>query len=135
MKRRVYFCVFCVLLWDSHVQGQSFAVNNSPIEFRLRIGNDDAGKGWVRDHQIYGSDCEVAVRRIGGKDALEISTSTEFCDAFLDCQKLFGRSLDLTQARYLSMRVYRPSGSWICALKLNFRDADRNFGGVPEFVN
>ena len=68
-------------------------------------------------------------------NAQKVSTNSEFSDFLIDLETTYGRTFDFTEAGYLTLRLLVPEGSYIRAMKLNFRDADGNFGGVGEVIN
>ena len=82
-----------------------------------------------------GRSCTFGPATIGGRNALKLTTSSEFSDGFLEVGEKFGRPVNFRNTRYLNIWAYVPSGSWIAALKLNFEDARGNFGGIPEVAN
>lgn len=103
--------------------------------FEIRFANDPTTSSFLQDSTLFGSDAKVSIKNIGGLDALEIKTKEEFSDAFIDLEKLFGHTIDFSKARYVSMRIFVPKESWICALKFNFKDSLGNFGGCNEITN
>ena len=106
--------------------------NNS---FEITFGNDKTINEFLADSTIVGSDCEVSIKEIDGLSGLEIKTNKEFSDALINLRKLFGYDIDFTTGRYLSMKLYVPSDSWICAMKYNFKDSNGNNGGCKEIYN
>ncbi|MEM1095647.1 MAG: hypothetical protein AAGJ10_13690 [Bacteroidota bacterium] len=103
--------------------------------FTIDFANDDATRALLAEGSIAGSDASVGLETIDGEGALRVATITEFSDAFIDLEALFGYPIDFSEARYLAVRMMVPEGSWIKALKLNFRDAQGNMGGIPEVSN
>lgn len=109
--------------------------SKSPHSFSINFADSLKTQELIRDSLIFGSSAGVASAEIAGKGALKITTDTEFSDAFLDLENLFGHPIDFTQSRYMLMTFLVPDESWITALKFNFRDADGNFGGANEIAN
>ena len=84
---------------------------------------------------IEASDCRSVTANIAGRDCRRVATDREFSDLLIDVASVTGGPVDFRDARYLTLELYVPSDSWISAIKLNFRDAAGNFGGVPEVAN
>ena len=66
---------------------------------------------------------------------MKVTTDQEFSDLLIDVERLTGHPLDVTQGGYLTLRMMVPTGSQIRAMKLNFKDAAGNFGGIGEVAN
>ena len=114
---------------------KSLYKSESATTFHIRFATDSTTRNLIKDSIIFGSGAKVALKTVVGLDALEIRTDQEFSDAFLDLEKLFGHTIDFSQARYISMKILLPKESWITALKFNFKDVDGNFGGCNEITN
>ena len=115
-----------VLLWAA-------AVAAGPPEFAVRF--DDRAAAWIESGVLEGRGCTLAADRVGGEAALRLTTRSEFCDGLIDLRAVAGGVADFREARWLRVRCRVPAESRVAALKLNFRDAEGNFGGVPEVVN
>ena len=76
-----------------------------------------------------------ALVQIAGRNALKVETASEFSDLLLDLEATYGHAYDFTNGGYLILSLLVPAGSGIRAMKLNFKDADGNFGGVGEVAN
>lgn len=107
----------------------------SERNFQIRFEDADANRSWIDAGVLSGNDCEVRSETNAEETFLAISSTQEFSDFFVDIEKLTGRTFDLSRARYLTLQVRVPSESWISAIKMNFKDADGNFGGIPEVCN
>ncbi|GAB5521848.1 MAG: hypothetical protein RhofKO_40990 [Rhodothermales bacterium] len=103
--------------------------------FIIDFADDAATRALFADDTIFGSDASVALETVNGEAALRVATVEEFSDAFVDLEALFGHTIDFSDARYLAVRMLVPEGSWIKALKFNFRDAEGNMGGIGEVTN
>ena len=97
--------------------------------------DDDRISAMIADGSVSGSDCSVEVGRSNGRSCLAVHTDHEFSDVELDLLKLGFGETDFRRARFLTLEVEVPEGSWVSAIKLNFRDAKGNFGGIPEVSN
>lgn len=109
--------------------------SESATAFHIRFANDPETQGLIRDRVIYGSGATVSLKTIDGIDALEVRTDQEFSDAFIDLEQLFGHTIDLSKARYVSLKLRVPNESFIRALKFNVKDEQGNFGGFNEITN
>ena len=140
--RRILFLVLFILVFvscktENKVDNHSTSLfeSESPTDFNIRFAKDSITKGFIRDSIIFGSGASVSIKNIDGLDALEVRTNSEFSDAFLNLEKLFGHTIDFSKAKYVSMKLWVPNESWITALKLNFKDTKGNFGGCDEITN
>ena len=104
-------------------------------EFAVSFEDADQVRGWIADGTLEAGDCTLTPVTIDGVGCLRLTTQSEFSDALLDLTKLAGGPLDLSAARFLTLRLHVPQPSWIAAVKLNLRAADGSFGGVPEVAN
>ncbi|MEM1324691.1 MAG: hypothetical protein AAGI23_01995 [Bacteroidota bacterium] len=126
-----------LLIWSC---GSNEATNDpissdSNQHFEIVFESPEQLNQLLKDSLIYGTDCEVVATSIGNKTALQITTTSEFSDAFVDLQQLFGYPINFAEAKYLSVHLYVPKESWISTLKFNFRDSSGNFGGFQEIFN
>lgn len=128
------FSVLLLLFTACSPTDEGVCLSTGPSEFVLDLG--PAGSVVpIAPSAIEGRDASLTITEHAGKNALELKTNAEFSDGLLDCQQLFGHSLNLRKARYLSLRLYVPQDSWIAALKINVGDDHDNFGGIPEVAN
>lgn len=109
----------------------------APLEkgFSMVFGEDETIQGLLESGSIYGQGCTLALTEWQGRSALAISTDKEFSDAFIPLEKMLGHPFDITAARFFTITMSVPDKSYISALKLNFKDAEDNFGGIGEVVN
>ncbi len=127
--------VSCTSTPSSEADSPANFVSESPSTFQL-VWNDEADlQQLLTDSVIFGSSSRARVKEVGGHSALEIKTSSEFSDTFVDVKKLFGHTINFSQGGYLSMQLWVPQESWISAMKFNFRDTLGNFGGGAEVFN
>lgn len=103
--------------------------------FELIFTDDDRTRGLLKDSTIYESANMVTISMKKNLPALKVETKKEFSDAFINLEKLFQHTIDFSKSRYLHMNILVPEGSWIHALKLNFKDSGHNYGGVGEYAN
>ena len=109
----------------------------SATEFIVDLGPADNELSQNDGFERNCDNCKIAgaPADINGRKALKISTESEFSDFFIDLENTFGYPIDFTKAKYLTLRIMVPEGSYIKAMKLNFKDAAGNFGGVGEVAN
>lgn len=103
--------------------------------FVFELGNEAMPRELLTDSILTCSGCTIGLANIAGKNAIELRTSEEFSDGFIDLKKLFGHTIDFRSARYLELALYVPKTSWITALKFNYQDEKGNFGGCHEIAN
>ena len=101
----------------------------------LAVRFDGRTAEWIESGVLDGQACELAAAEVDGRPALRLRTSSEFCDGLVDLRAVAGGPVDFRDARWLRLVTRVPADSRVAALKLNFRDADGNFGGVSEVVN
>ncbi len=141
MKRTILFFIVPLFIANLSCKNkeQNKPIHNytskSSTSFMLKFLDNKDTQKLLYDSIVYGSKCKVSIKTIENRPALEIKTSKEFSDAFVDLKKLFGHTINFEKARYLSMSLFVPDQSWISALKLNFKDSIGNFGGCPEIAN
>ena len=111
------------------------AASSSPYDFVLDLGDEGTPlPPDLLDH-VTSSDATVTIDDGPYGRNLKMTTTSEFSDLFLDTEALFGHPIDFTRGGYLRLQFLVPPYSWISALKLNFRDAEGNFGGIGEVAN
>lgn len=138
MQRILLSLLVVVFLFGcQHKQNNTSSVYQSKndLSFHIQFGQDSKTESFLQDSAIVGSGAKVSLARVDNQSALEVKTAQEFSDAFLDLEKLLGREIDFSKARYLKLKLLVPKASWITALKFNFKDARGNFGGCDEIVN
>lgn len=128
-------CVACEQKKEKKNGAETYFQSNSTTDFNITFENNTSYPNLLGDSTIFGSSASVTIREIKGEGALEIKTISEFSDAFIDLERLFGHPIDFTKANFVSMRLLVPKESWITALKFNFKDAQGNFGGCNEITN
>ena len=140
--RRFYVLLMALLFYScsqtlntSNTNNETHFKSESPTQFHLQLAADETSNQLLQEKTIYGKECAVSIVEKGGQAALAIKTNSEFSDAFIDLEKLFGHPIDFSKARYLSMQLYVPEDSWIATMKFNFRDSANNFGGFKEVFN
>ncbi|MEL7161282.1 MAG: hypothetical protein AAFN92_11040, partial [Bacteroidota bacterium] len=114
---------------------QTTVTSTGPDNFLLELRNDDAGQQLFADGLIHGSHCEVDLAEIAGRPALRLATLSEFSDAFMDFEALFGYAIDFRAGKFFYFDAYVPEGSWIASLKFNHKTADGSFGGCGNSAN
>jgi len=119
----------------SHSSDFSEFKSENTSSFAIRFAADETTNAFLIDSTLYGIGNSISIVEKNGLTALQIETDKEFSDAYIDLVKLFGHPIDFSKGRYLSMKLLVPEGSWINAMKLNFKDSHNNFGGVGEFSN
>ncbi len=144
-KYRSFFQISIMTLFIFSCKGRKNDIDlsktNSVIKsvdstsLRITFSENKESKQLLFDSLLFGSNCDVAIKTIQGRSALEIKTDKEFSDAFIDIKASLGHPIDFTSYKYISMDILIPDDSWIAALKLNFKDSLGNFGGCPEVAN
>ena len=133
---RIFQLLICVLFFlTACKQTKTKFESEDSTSFSFSFENDEVLKRLISDGKLSESNCELAVTEIAGEGCLELTTNREFSDGYIHLKDLFGHTIDFTQSRYLYMRLYVPEESWICAMKLNYQDANGNNGGCNELFN
>ncbi|MEM6841649.1 MAG: TonB-dependent receptor, partial [Bacteroidota bacterium] len=82
--------------------------SDNRTSFTIDFADDDATRALLGEGSITGSDASVGLETIDGEGALRVATLTEFSDAFIDLEALFGYPIDFSDARYLAVRMMVP---------------------------
>ncbi|OAV44345.1 hypothetical protein [Lewinella sp. 4G2] len=109
----------------------------STSEFTFDLGMTGAKLGPDDNYHAICEGCEAspAPTPIAGFNAIKVTTDQEFSDYLLNLEDTYGQTFDFTKAKYLTLHLLVPKGSYVRAMKLNFRDAEGNFGGIGEVAN
>lgn len=104
-------------------------------EFSLDFSKAGQVEKYLTTEILTTNGCALSPAKVKGRNCLELRTSNEFSDGFVDLHSLFGKHFNFNEARYLQISLFVPKESWISALKFNFKDEQGNFGGCGEFFN
>ena len=114
---------------------ETVTASSRVTNFTISLADDDAARALLASGAIRGADCSLDLATVAGRPALRIATVAEFCDAWIDLERVVDRPIDFGNGGVLSFDLLIPEESQIVSVKFNHAAADGSVGGCGNYFN